>query len=173
MYASSSFVGHSLWLVPREPVRSRIQTAIDHYSSEQGTVNFQAHVTLIAGVEPEGGAAEVLKTAESLALKLQPISARVERVACMDLYFKSVFALLERDQVILDAHKVAREAFGQGPNDGSDYMPHASLVYGDLPMTMRETIQQEAEPSLLSDPLVLDSLEVCGLRRALPAEDEL
>lgn len=71
-------------------MRSRIQTAIDRYSSEQGTVNFQAHVTLIAGVEPEGGAAEVLKKAESLALKLQPISARVERTACMDLYFKSV-----------------------------------------------------------------------------------
>lgn len=71
-------------------MRARIQTAIDHYSSDQGTVSFQAHVTLIAGVEPEGGAAEVVKRAEDLALKLQPISARVERTACMDLYFKSV-----------------------------------------------------------------------------------
>lgn len=71
-------------------MRSRIQTVIDHHSSEQGTVNFQAHVTLIAGVEPEAGAAEVLKKTESLALKLQAISVRVERTACMDLYFKSV-----------------------------------------------------------------------------------
>lgn len=71
-------------------MRSRIQTVIDHYSSEQGTVNFKAHVTLVAGVEPEGGAAEVIKKAESLALKLKPISARVTRTACMDLYFKSV-----------------------------------------------------------------------------------
>lgn len=50
-------------------------------------------MSLVAGVEPEGGAAEVLKKAESLALKLQPISARVERTACMDLYFKSVSLL--------------------------------------------------------------------------------
>lgn len=39
-------------------------------------------------------------------------------------------------------------------------MPHASLVYGDLPMPTREAIRQEAEPGLLSDPLMLDSLEV-------------
>lgn len=63
---------------------------IDHYSSEQGTVNFGAHVTLIAGLEPEGGVEEVLKKTEGLATKLPPFSARVERTACMDLYFKSV-----------------------------------------------------------------------------------
>lgn len=53
-----------------------------------------------------------------------------------------------------------REEFGQDPNDGSEYMPHASLVYGDLPMPTRDAIRQEAEPGLLSDHLVLDSLEV-------------
>lgn len=82
--------GHSLWLIPREPARSRIQTIIDHHSTDKGTVNFGAHVTLIAGLEPQGGAAEVLAKAESLASKLKPISARVERTGCMDLYFKSV-----------------------------------------------------------------------------------
>lgn len=87
-------VGHSLWLIPREPARSRIQNIIDHHSSDKGTVNFRAHVTLIAGVEPEGGAEEVLAKAESLALKLQPIPARVERTGCMDLYFKSVSILV-------------------------------------------------------------------------------
>lgn len=82
--------GHSLWLIPREPARTRIQTIIDHHSKDKGTVNFGAHVTLIAGLEPQGGAAEVLAKAESLALKLKPIPARVESTGFMDLYFKSV-----------------------------------------------------------------------------------
>lgn len=89
-YTSYCRVGHSLWLIPREPARSRVQTIIDNHSLDKGTVNFRAHVTLIAGLEPQGGAAEVLAKAESLALKLKPISARVERTGCMDLYFKSV-----------------------------------------------------------------------------------
>ncbi|CAN0076644.1 unnamed protein product, partial [Ectocarpus sp. 12 AP-2014] len=157
MYASSSFVaGHSLWLIPKEPARSNIQKVIDHHSSEQKTANFRAHVTLIAGLEPEGGEAEVIAKAESIALKLGPISARVERTACMGLYFKSVFALLERDPALLDAHKVAKEAFGQDPSAGSDFMPHASLLYGDLPRSTREAIRQEAGVGLVDPGITLE-----------------
>lgn len=73
-----------------------------------------------------------------------------------------VFALLERDPALLDAHKVAREAFGQDPNDGSDFMPHASLLYGDLPMPTREAIQQEAAVGLVDPGITLEfeSIEV-------------
>lgn len=83
-------LGHSLWLIPREPARTTFQNAIDHHSSEQSTARFRAHVTLIAGVEPEGGAADVLLKAERLAVELKAISARVERIACKNLYFQSV-----------------------------------------------------------------------------------
>lgn len=55
---------------------------------------------------------------------------------------------------------LGREAFGQGPDDGNGYMPHASLVYGDLPMSTRESIGKEAEPDLLNSDIMLDSIEV-------------
>lgn len=51
-------------------------------------------MTLIAGVEPEGGEAEVISKAERLASELRAISARVERTACKDLYFQSVSIVL-------------------------------------------------------------------------------
>lgn len=95
--------GHSLWLIPKEPGRSKIQNVIDHYSSEQGTVKFGAHVTLIAGLEPEGGVEEVLQKSESLATKIQPFCARVERTACMDLYFKSVSFMMAEAQAFSDS----------------------------------------------------------------------
>lgn len=73
-----------------------------------------------------------------------------------------VFALLERDPSLLDAHKVAREAFGQDPSDGSDFMPHASLLYGDLPMSTREAIRLEAGVGLVDPGITLEfeSIEV-------------
>lgn len=55
---------------------------------------------------------------------------------------------------------VCREAFGQDPHDVNEYMPHASLVYGDLPMSTREAIRKETELDLLHSEVVLDSLEV-------------
>lgn len=53
-----------------------------------------------------------------------------------------------------------RQEFGQEADGDSDFMPHASLVYGDLPMPTREDIRKEAEPTLASTPLVLDTIEV-------------
>lgn len=82
--------GHSLWLIPAEPAKSSFQDTINRFSSEHGTPAFGPHVTLIAGVKPEGGEAQVVSKAERLALELKAISARVERAACKDLYFQSV-----------------------------------------------------------------------------------
>lgn len=53
-----------------------------------------------------------------------------------------------------------RVAFGQDPVEGSEYMPHVSLLYGDLPMDTREAIRQETEPDLINSELELDSIQV-------------
>lgn len=82
--------GHSLWLIPAEPARSIFQDIIDRFSFEHGTPVFGPHVTLIAGVKPEGGEADVVSKAEKLALELNALSGKVERAACKNLYFQSV-----------------------------------------------------------------------------------
>lgn len=53
-----------------------------------------------------------------------------------------------------------RLAFGQDPNDGAEYMPHVSLLYGDLPMTTREDVGQVAESGLRDLEVELDCIEV-------------
>lgn len=91
---NSRLQGHSLWLVPGEPAKSSFQDIIHRFSSEHKTPSFGPHATLIAGVKPEGGEAEVVSKTEKLALELKAISARVERAACKDLYFQSVSFLV-------------------------------------------------------------------------------
>lgn len=53
-----------------------------------------------------------------------------------------------------------RLAFGQDPNDGAEYMPHVSLLYGDLPTATREDVRQAAEPGLRDSDVELDCIEV-------------
>lgn len=53
-----------------------------------------------------------------------------------------------------------RAAFGQEPDTDSTYMPHLSLIYGDLPMPSREAVQHEVEPNLMGLPVELDSIQV-------------
>lgn len=82
--------GHSLWLIPAEPARSTFQDLISKFGEEHGAPPFEAHATLIAALNPDGGEQEVISKAQSLAQELKAISVRVERVACKDLYFQSV-----------------------------------------------------------------------------------
>lgn len=87
------YPGYSLWLIPKEPMKSFLQGIIDRYSSEHSTVSFEPHVTLLAGVEPKGGVDEIISKTEKLASDLKALPARVERAACKDLYFQSVSSL--------------------------------------------------------------------------------
>lgn len=82
--------GYSLWLIPAEPARSHFQEIINDFSVNQGTLTFSPHVTLIAGVEPAGGADEVLRVSHRLADELHAFSARVKGAAHNTLYFQSV-----------------------------------------------------------------------------------
>lgn len=50
--------------------------------------------------------------------------------------------------------------FGQDKVGVTDYMPHVSLLYGDLPMEKREQIQQSVDATVRKKDLVLDSLQV-------------
>lgn len=53
-----------------------------------------------------------------------------------------------------------RALFGQDPDRANDYMPHVSLLYGDLPMATREAIRQDAEPAVIDSEFELDHLQI-------------
>jgi hypothetical protein len=50
IYASSEFVGYSLWLVPDEAASKKFCHAIEECAKELGTPTFKPHATLIGGV---------------------------------------------------------------------------------------------------------------------------
>lgn len=53
-----------------------------------------------------------------------------------------------------------RAAFGQDPGGVAEYMPHVSLLYGDLAMTSREKLCQEAQDIMQDMAFDIDTMEV-------------
>lgn len=133
----------SLWLVPDDVARARLQAAIAETAARAGTPPFPAHLTLLGGIrldEPEA-----LERTRALAGRLRPVPLRLPRAGHEAEYFRCVFLEAEPTADLLGAHQRARVAIGRGPDR---YRPHLSLVYGRLPEARRAELAGEAERAL-------------------------
>jgi hypothetical protein len=70
-----------------------------------------------------------------------------------EVYFQCVYLRMVPTDQLNRAHELAATAFGVVPGNGGGrpYMPHLSLVYGDLDASERRTAAEEATRELLGD----------------------
>jgi 2'-5' RNA ligase len=133
--------GYALWLTPAEPVFSRLAREISRLSRELSTLRFEPHVTLLSRIL----LSEEKALAKSALLAGMPKPHRIElgEIGHLDEYFRCVFATVRPGKAILKARLAACRAFDR---QSAPYFPHASLVYGMLPVDRREEIAGSLRP---------------------------
>ncbi len=130
---------YSLWLMPTGLTFDRLQVLITQLSEEYETPAFAPHVTLIGELNINKDTA-ILKTTE-LAAKLEPLHLTMRTAECYDEYFRCVFLKAEMTPALLQANAAARAIFGI--HDQETFLPHLSLVYGDLDRRTKQKIVGE------------------------------
>jgi 2'-5' RNA ligase len=126
----------SLWLMPQGRPREGLEKLITRLSAQYTTPKFEPHVTLIGELAiPEQEA--VTKT-KRLAQILKPFTISLKEAACLDEYFRCVFIKADKTEELMNANLNACALFGQV--EDKDYMPHLSLIYGDLTLPLKEQI---------------------------------
>lgn len=138
--------GISLWLMPEGEPRDRLAEEIARLSARLSTPAFAPHVTLLAAIE-DASPEDVLATARTLARSLRPFAVHLHGVAGRDEYFRCLFARAALDAPLRAAHAAAARAFGRQPD--SAFLPHLSLVYGELPPKDRQRLSAELASSLV------------------------
>lgn len=118
---------YSLWLMPPAPVRDRFAAIIRRLSERLGTPVFEPHVTL-TGTETEDET-DAVRRVEQLAQALAPIPIALIESGYSDAYFRCLYLRAANSPALLAAYRRACDALGAAP---TDFMPHLSLVYGDL-----------------------------------------
>lgn len=125
---------YSLWLMPDKTSDNRLQGMIDHLAERLGTEKFASHMTLLGGLtaatQPE--VMHVYETADRF-IKIaatEPLEVELIGVGMRDMYVQSLFLLAAPTEGLMGLYEEAKLAFGL--SGGSPFMPHASLVYGDL-----------------------------------------
>lgn len=121
--------------MPPPAVHDRFAQIIDTLSERLGTPRFVPHITLAGGAGPE---ADAVAHTESLAAKLAPVAVRLTEADYAEAYFRCLYVQAEHTPELLAAHRTAAERFGEPPE--ADFMPHLSLVYGDLPASAKEEL---------------------------------
>jgi hypothetical protein len=148
---------YSLWLEPPPALASTSAGFIARYAGASGgrCPTFDPHVTLAGGfVGTEAQARE--KSAAivaSLASAFGPLRCDAMEVSAGTRFHQCVYLCVVPTEQLANAHALAARAFGLEPGNGggAPYMPHLSLVYGDLTETERECARKDAAAALLGD----------------------
>ncbi|KAJ0402695.1 hypothetical protein ATCC90586_009472 [Pythium insidiosum] len=158
LYASAEFVGYSLWLIPAGGPHEALHQLIVEYAARLMTPPFLPHITLLGGVTGLSEQEAIDKT-RSVATMLHAMDLEVSVVASKELlYFQCVFGLIKEDDELASAHEAAKEGFAR--REEPDYMPHISLVYGDIEEEQRQALKRELGPRVDGMRLHISSLQL-------------
>src|SRR5207245_1586674 len=99
----------------------------------------EPHVTLLGRIS--GPERKIVSKSAELAQRISPFATRLTRVDYLDRYYQCVFVRVAARDPLVKAHRAAREVFGLEKSPA--FMPHLSLIYGDLARDFKEKIVAE------------------------------
>lgn len=127
---------YALWLLLPPAERARFTELIRTLAEQHGTPSFEPHITLLGGIS--GAQDAVVATTAALARRIAPLHIQLAEIGQRDSYFQCLFVHAVPVPALLRANRDAREQFARGKD--SEYVPHLSLVYGDLERTRKTAI---------------------------------
>lgn len=124
---------YSIWVIPSEPVYSRLKNIIDRLSMEYSGPVFEPHMTILGNIDKdltvvEQKVKELANSVDKLELSLGPVSFSTT-------YFQSVFVRVNSTAKLMQLNLDAKKLFDM---ENTVFMPHISLLYGDHGMVARE-----------------------------------
>lgn len=132
----AKFPKYALWLMPSGQVYDRLSGLITRLSTAYATLQFEPHVTLLGGlIGPEE---EIEAKTLHLSTLIRACTITLVRAEYINEFFRCLFLRAEDTDELLTAHLKARKIFNR--MEEPRYMPHLSLMYGDLPAEIKEEI---------------------------------
>lgn len=131
---------YSLWIIPPSDLKRIIDEIILKLSKEYKSPKFEAHTTLLDGINSDEKT--IIKGTKALASELKTFPLQLGEISFSTTYFQSVFVRVKSTDELLEANLKAKKIFQM---DNKVFMPHISLLYGNHQMKLREKIASEIE----------------------------
>ena len=149
---------YSIWLVPDRETQEyrRLDELIGEYArSYPDAPDFDPHITLLGGIETDEPT--VVDRARDLVRGRDPLELEFGDISCSTTTHQCVFLLTAPSVPLLEFRQAATESFGRA---AEMYVPHVSLVYGDLNFEDRVRAVRSIDTASLPDSVLVDTIEV-------------
>lgn len=143
----------AIWLTPSEEDKIFYQEIINELSKEYNTVLFEPHITLVAVQNATDGQLNKLKSYYNTVL---PIKVSIKNIGSLGKYYQQVFISGNGGQRLLNLWQKSLEVFEM---PAYQYMPHLSLLYGNLDKEIVQTILDKYEDQL-NRTITIDSIKI-------------
>ncbi|XP_047951808.1 cyclic phosphodiesterase-like [Salvia hispanica] len=131
---------YSVWALPPEELKPRLKKLMSGLRSEFGGPEFEPHVTILGAIKlTESEARDMFQKACE---GLKPYTATVDKIATGTFFYQCVFLLLHPTPEVVEASDHSCVLFGF--KRSTPYMPHLSLLYGDLTEEEKKTALEKA-----------------------------
>ncbi len=132
--------------MPDEDNFKRYSNIIRSLSTKYSTPIFEPHVTLLGGLSDKEDF--LIKGTSETAAALQTFMVRFIKTDYFNEYFRSLFVLVEKTPELNRAWNTAASRFDLNPNW---YMPHMSLIYGDIPEETKQDIIKDLKTEAIRE----------------------
>lgn len=130
--------GYSLWLMPQGNKYQLVSNVINDLAIKYNSPVFEPHVTLIG--EVSGDEHEIVEKTEEFASHTAAFTIQLENIDIQDYFFRALFIKAKASRELLNLHKNAKQIFSM--QNIPEYMPHVSLLYGNVSLEEKEKIIQ-------------------------------
>ena len=127
---------YSVWFIPEDEMYMKLNSTIRQLSRPYSTPEFEPHVTVIGTLT--GEEQTLIAKLEDLAATMKPFQMKLMELDFLNEYFRCLFIRIEQSATVMGANTHARTVFDQSRS--ADYMPHLSLMYGDIDAGVKKAI---------------------------------
>lgn len=145
---------YHLWLQPTGRAYDTLENIIVDLSTTYASPPFEPHVTLLGSLP--GSEEDITRRVSHLGACVQLFDLQLIAPAYGDRYFQCIFYNACESPALIAVHELANNLFG---NISRTFMPHLSLMYGDVPLELKKQIIA-ALPDILPLSFTVDKLHL-------------
>lgn len=131
---------YSVWAIPPDEVGARLKKLMDGLRAEFGGPQFEPHITVVGAISltPDDALAKFRSACDGV----RAYNVSVDRVATGTFFYQCVYLLVHPTAEVVVASSHCTGRFGY--KNSTPYMPHLSLLYGDLTEDEKKKAQEKA-----------------------------
>ncbi|MEJ2114977.1 MAG: hypothetical protein P8X88_02770 [Gammaproteobacteria bacterium] len=130
---------YSLWLRPTQLQIDELTKIISMLAHRYRRAVFPPHITLLSGIKTNLGT--ITKVCEQIIEPFPALNIKLDNIAYTDEYFRNLYILAKPEEPLMSLYEDIKKQLNC--NSSNIFMPHVSLLYGNLNIKQQRLLSKE------------------------------